>query len=250
MSIGNLGISGNSQEGFTAAPPMPRLKPMPANENPQNIVQGDVQGNLPRPPNNGNPGGANNFSTPYGTGATPQRWNNSGFPSRSPYFDPDRHRQNMQGNQGGLPSGQGNFEGLNNYASNMGQQDFMRFLLGQSRGGFDQSTMSRQGFNQSRNPYDFFRGDSNYFGGQSQGAGRYIPPMMNNGNQYDWMGGGGYNYNLPNAFGSYPGYGQGNPYSQSQGSGYGSMFSPYPQQPIGPQPPTPNFGHNRFGGGG
>lgn len=64
-------------------------------------------------------------------------------------------------------------------------------------------------------------GNSNYYGGQSQGAGRYRPPTMEGGRWQDY---GGYNYNLPNAFGSYPGYGQGNPYSQYYGSGYGGLF--------------------------
>ena len=61
-----------------------------------------------------------------------------------------------------------------------------------------------------------------YMGGQQPYSGRYRPPMMNG--QGNWMDYGGYNYNLPNAFGSYPGYGQGNPNSPYYDEGYGSYY--------------------------
>lgn len=72
--------------------------------------------------------------------------------------------------------------------------------------------------------------DPSYYGGQSPAAGRYRPPTMDVMGR--WQDTGGYNYNLPNAFGSYPGYGQGGPGSGSRGPGYSSMFggSGNPQQ--------------------
>lgn len=70
-------------------------------------------------------------------------------------------------------------------------------------------------------------GYAGYFGGQSPGAGRYRPPTMNGDGR--WNDDGGYNYNLPNAFGSYPGYGQGSPYGGG-GFGYAGL---YPYGPLG-----------------
>jgi hypothetical protein len=54
-----------------------------------------------------------------------------------------------------------------------------------------------------------------YYGGQNPNLGRYRPPQMNLGG--GWNDQGGYNYNLPNAFGPYPNFGMG-PY------GYGNNY--------------------------
>lgn len=81
----------------------------------------------------------------------------------------------------------------------------------------------------ANNPYR--PGNAGYYGGQSAGAGRYRPPMMDG--YGGWQDFGGYNYNLPNAFGSYPGYGQGNPYSQFYGSGYEGFFGNSQGNPYG-----------------
>lgn len=56
-----------------------------------------------------------------------------------------------------------------------------------------------------------------YYGGQNPNLGRYRPPQMIPGG--GWADNGGYNYNLPNAYGPYPNY-QTGPYGY--GNGYGS----------------------------
>lgn len=61
-----------------------------------------------------------------------------------------------------------------------------------------------------------------YRGGQEQGIGRYRPPTMTGNGQ--WQDNDPYSYNLPNAFGSYPGYSQGNPNGMQGGPGLGQMF--------------------------
>ena len=73
-------------------------------------------------------------------------------------------------------------------------------------------------------------GYGGYMGGQSPGASRYRPPTMNGDGSWN-NDPGGYNYNLPNGFGSYPGYGQGNPYNQG-GPGTGGFY-PYHRRPGG-----------------
>jgi hypothetical protein len=55
-----------------------------------------------------------------------------------------------------------------------------------------------------------------YYGGQNPSLGRYRPPQMIPGG--GWADNGGYNYNLPNAYGPYPNY-QTGPYGY--GNGYG-----------------------------
>lgn len=78
-------------------------------------------------------------------------------------------------------------------------------------------------------------GNANFFGGQAQNVGRYRPPTMDaSGNWADTQP---YNYNLPNAHGSYSGYGQGNPNSPNFGFGYGGIYDPY-----APRPPIPGGG--------
>jgi hypothetical protein len=89
-------------------------------------------------------------------------------------------------------------------------------MMGVRHGGFAPRSGGGQGgfpprpqFGQNYySPFGNFNGQGGgyggYFGGQAQGVGRYQPPMMDQ--QGGWQGGNNpYNYNLPNAFGSYPG---------------------------------------------
>lgn len=95
-----------------------------------------------------------------------------------------------------------------------GNQNFMQQLQEMMRN-----------LNMGRSSYNFNNqggGNPNYFGGQSPGAGRYRPPIMDRSG--NWRDNAPYNYNLPNAFGSYPGYGQGNPRSGFGGLGYSNYF--------------------------
>jgi hypothetical protein len=66
-------------------------------------------------------------------------------------------------------------------------------------------TLNSQGYN-----------TNTYYGGQNPNLGRYRPPQMIPGG--GWADNGGYNYNLPNAYGPYPKY-QTGPYGY--GNGYG-----------------------------
>lgn len=154
------------------------------------------QGNVPRPTNNGNPRGA--FNMPYRRGGrrveSQSENQNDGWyqdPTGRMTFYPPEQRHLMP--RPTVPQPQGRFN--NDY-----------YAPGDP----------------SRNPYMGFRGDANYYGGQALGTGRYRPPTMDT--QGNWNDFGGYNYNLPNAFGSYPGYGQGNPYSPFFEQGYGGFF--------------------------
>jgi hypothetical protein len=114
-------------------------------------------------------------------------------------------------------------------------QELLRMFsgMGGGQGGFPPRPQFGQNFYSPFGNFDGMGGGyGGYFGGQAEGVGRYRPPMMDQ--QGGWQGGNNpYNYNLPNAFGSYPGYGQGNPNSQFFGYGYQGMYGP---------PPRPRWG--------
>jgi hypothetical protein len=113
------------------------------------------------------------------------------------------------------------------------------FLMGEGPGGFlnrDYGGDRGQGRGGNRGYGGGYQGgNANFFGGQAQNVGRYRPPTMDaSGNWADTQP---YNYNLPNAHGSYSGYGQGNPNSPNFGFGYGGIYDPY-----APRPPIPGGG--------
>lgn len=187
---------------------MPPIRTKPASD-PRNDVMRNAQNRLPYSPNNGNPRGANNMpgqrNNPYQTQPMPPgfgSFDNQGQASQNEMFYqdptgrmtfiPERYRNRMKPNQ-----------------TQPTQQ-------------FSQNAYWQGGRGPGQNPYGMYPPSQGYMGGQQPYAGRYRPPMMGPGG--DWQDWGGYNYNLPNAFGSYPGYGQGNPYSPYFGLDYGGIF--------------------------
>ena len=114
--------------------------------------------------------------------------------------------------------------GRRTLAESPGYEDEVRQLLqempGQGQQGMGQGTMMPN-FN-SQDIRNRAIGIGQYYGGQNPGAGRYRPPTQDR--QGNWQDSGGYNYNLPNAYGSYPGYGQGDPGAGNRGPGSSSMY--------------------------
>lgn len=156
--------------------------------------------------NNGNPMGANNMESRIAQMRQRSRQMGEARQQRQP--------------QGWTQDQWGNYTYNDNSTPQFDRND----LVVGRRGG-EYSTMPV--FNTMGNDGTYRPGNANYYGGQSAGAGRYRPPTMDERGR--WQDSGGYNYNLPNAFGSYPGYGQGNPWSQRLGPGYGGLFDFMPQ---------------------
>lgn len=141
--------------------------------------------------NNGNPAGANNLPS-----------SSRGYQRRSPYQSEQQIRE---------------------LGASMGaSDDWMNTQISRLQGqqGMGQGTMMPN-FN-SQDIRNRAIGIGQYYGGQNPGAGRYRPPTQDR--QGNWQDSGGYNYNLPNAYGSYPGYGQGDPGAGNRGPGSSSMY--------------------------
>jgi len=228
-------VTGNSATGLgLEGPPIPRTN--------YGQLQSSVQQANPFIPNNGNPRGANNM---------PRQFTSSGFPMPVPggnQYGNSATRPQQQGYKPNQvqPGGQVSKPGMG-YDPTMRQERppqggsiglpvdpraLRDSLIG--RGGppvpsYGQqpqrpmgSAYGGEAYGPPRPRFDNQGGGyGGYFGGQSMGTGRYRPPMMDGSG--NWQDQGGYNYNLPNAFGSYPGYGQGSPYSGG-GYGYGGLY--------------------------
>lgn len=104
---------------------------------------------------------------------------------------------------------------------------------------------SRPQFNQQPTPER--RAYLNNVSGQQSDLGRYRPPTLaGNGNDpMNWNDYGGYDYNLPSAYGPTPN----SPYSRGPYGGYPSYLQPNWMQGAG-SAPLPNSAGMRFPGGG